>query len=238
LAPPAEVLAVRIVVGSAFRNSAGYVERYMRQVRELADHAGEDNTVRVIAVEGDSSDATRRGLAVWAHSLDLELELLTHNHGHPPFGSTEAPARLEALSGVGNAILAGVRQEDEVLVYVESDLIWSSHHIGSLVDIALERRGGFDVIAPMVWAGDNFYDIWGFRIGGERLEPFPPYHAKLKASGITELESAGSCLVMRAELARKVPPMTTGALVEWCANARAAGYRLGIHRDFHVRHPA
>jgi hypothetical protein len=229
---------MRIVVGSAFRDAAGYVERHMRQVRELEDHAGGDHTVRVLAVEGDSSDKTRRALAVWAHTFDLELQLNTHNHGLPPMGSTEAPARMAALSGVGNAIFAGVRQEDEVLVYVESDLVWGPHHIGSLVDIAAERRGGFDVISPMVWAGDNFYDIWGFRRGGHRFSGGPPYHRELKATGITELDSAGSCLVMRADVARKVPPMSTGALVEWCANARASGYRLGVHRDFHVRHPA
>lgn len=211
----------------------------MRQVRELADHAGEDHTVRVLAVEGDSSDTTRRALALWAHTLELELELLTHNHGHPPFGSTESPTRLEALSGVAAAIFAGVREDDDVLVYVESDLIWHPHHIGGLVDIAIERRGGFDIVAPMIWAApDVFYDIWGFRIAGERFEPVAPYHPKLEDTGITELESAGSCLVMRAELAAKVPPPETLALVEWCANARAAGYRLGVARELNIRHPA
>lgn len=230
---------MRIAIGSAFRDATRYVERYMRQVRELADHAGAGAEVRVIAVEGDSTDNTRRGLAVWAHTLGLELELLTHNHGLPRFGSVEDPTRMAALSGVGNAILAGVRPADEVLVYVESDLLWRPHDIGSLVDIALERRGRWDILAPMVYArGDDFYDVWAFRRGGRRFEGKPPYHPELGAAGVTELESAGSCLVMRGEVARAVPPMTTGALVEWCANARAAGYRLGVHRAFHVRHPA
>jgi hypothetical protein len=232
---------MRITVGSAFRNAAGYVERYMRQLEALQAHAGPEHSVRCIAVEGDSTDPTRRALALWAHTVDIELELITHNHGLPWFGSTEAPARLEALSGVGNAILAAVTPADDVLVYVESDLIWQPDAIGSLIDIALERRGGFDVVAPMVWAGEAFYDIWGFRRGGARFVGHAPYHHDLNAGelvdGMLELDSAGSCLVMRAELAAAVAPMSAGALVEWCANARRAGYRIAVHSQFGINHP-
>lgn len=227
---------MNIVVGSAFRNSSHYIARYMQQVFNLQKHAGPNHNVRIVAVEGDSQDDTRERLLSLAAYFSLPLELATCEHGHPPFGSTEHPTRLAALSQVGNTILNQVREEDDILVYVESDLIWDTNTIGSLIDMAVRRDEDFDIFAPMVFAGPHFYDIFAFRKNGERFVPFEPYHIALR-QGLTLIDSCGSCLVMRGEIAQKVR-MTSGALVEWCDNARTQGYRIAVHPQFRVVHPA
>jgi hypothetical protein len=232
-------MAMNIVVGSAFRNMSSRINRYFKQVHALAEHIGPDHSVRVIAVEGDSVDETERELVHMAELWQLDTSLRKHDHGHPPFGSTEEPLRLEALSGVMLEIFKAVKKEDDVLLYVESDLIWKPHEVGSIIDIAFEQREGFDIVAPMVWAGEAFYDIWGFRgLDGQRFSPFEPYHEDLPLHGIGEISSAGSCLAMRAEVAMKVRPTNNKkALVGWCKAARAKKYRIGCAVDFEVHQP-
>ena len=224
-----------IVVGSAFRDAAGrQVTLWLDQVAALQAYLCTDS-VRAIAVEGDSTDSTRRQLTQkGGHSL-LDLDLRTCNHGGPAYGQTEAPERMKALAKVGTEMLRGVTALDDVLVYVESDLIWDSLTIAELVEMV--SVDGKTVIAPLVFAGANFYDVWGFRKDGDRFSPFPPYHAGLNPSGLTEVDSVGSCLVMPASAAMQVP-FGDNHLIDWCANARAAGYCIMVSADHAIRHPA
>ncbi len=230
---------MKIVVASAFRNMSGRISHYFRQVHALQEHLGSEHAVRVVACEGDSIDDTDREIKHLGDLWEIPTKVITHNHGHPPFGSTEKPERLKALTGVSNKVFSGVRASDDVLVYVESDLIWKPHDIGSLIDMARDRRDGFDVFAPMVWAGQAFYDIWGFRgLDGERFSPFKPFHPDLPAQGIGEIGSAGSCLVMKAGVARKVKNESDMALVGWCAEARKEKYKIACAVGFGIKHPA
>lgn len=228
---------MNIIIGSAFRNSTRYLMRYLNQVVGLAHHAGPSHSIRVIAVEGDSQDGTHQALAMNSAIRSVKLEVVKCEHGLPWFGSTEETSRMVALSKVGNAIFEAVRPDDDVLVYVESDLIWDAHTIGSLIDFAMRQEGGFDVFAPLVFAGPHFYDIWGFRaVNGDRFSPFPPYYIGL--DGVPcEIGSAGSCLVMRGEVARKCRIRNDYCLVGWCEDARANGYRIAVHPGFKVNHP-
>lgn len=229
---------MNIVVGSAFRNSSRYITRYLSQVLALQQHVGPDHPVRVIAVEGDSHDGTAETLAARAELWEVDIDIRTCNHGHPEFGSTESPVRLRELTKVNNAILRGVKAADDVLLYVESDLLWKPHDVGSIIDMAMRREGGFDVFAPLVFAGSAFYDIWGYRgLDGERFSPFAPYHRDMPATGVAEISSAGSCLAMRAKIARKVRNTTENALVGWCKCAREADYTIACAVDFRVNHP-
>lgn len=222
---------MNIVVGSAFRNCAPSIARYFKRIDALEKHAGLNNHVRVVAVEGDSVDRTRELLETYRGYFDLEI--ITCNHGKRKFSSTEDEDRLVALSKVGNAIFGGVRDTDEVLLYVESDLLWDPHAVGTLIDLAADRRFGIDVWGPRVMAGKAFYDVWGFRhLDGTRFSPFEE-----SRGGAFEVSSIGSCLAMRAEIARQVRITDDYCLVGWCKNARAAGYRIGCYWDAQVNHP-
>lgn len=223
-----------IVVGSAFRNAAGrQVTRWLDQVMVLKSYVVGGN-VRAVAVEGDSTDMTRQHLMQGAAARNLDLDLRTCNHGGPVFGSVESSARMKALAKVGTEIMSGVTEDDDILVYVESDLIWDAATISQIIDmvVAFPDR----VIAPLVFAGPNFYDVWGFRKDGTRFSPFPPYHDGLNPTGLTEIDSAGSCLVMAADASHI--PFTDECLVGWCGNAQQEGYRIFVSADHSIRHPA
>lgn len=226
---------MKIVLGSAFRNSAGrQIDNYLVQANALRNVlAARGDSLFVVAAEGDSTDRTRA-------ELDRLLTVIPGvrvdcSHGGPVFGSTEDPARFRALAGVGNAILSNVPADADVLVYVESDLLWRAEEILSLIT-ALSPE--IHVIAPMIWAGAAFYDVFAFRgMDGERFSPFSPYHSSLGEGDFHEISSAGSCLVMWADVARacRVPP--EDGLVGFCRDARSRGFRIWLDRAGNVRHP-
>jgi hypothetical protein len=228
---------MQVVIGSAFRGSVYYLPRYFGQVirlREILKRQG--HTLRLIAAEGDSVDRTRESLVRYADSHQLPIELLDTSHHGPWFGSTEAPSRLAALSKVGNAIFDAVKSSDDVLVYVESDLVWEPGVIVILIEQAIRRDHEYDVFSPLVFAGQYFYDIWAFRKNGERFTPFPPYHPSLNG-GLTAVDSVGSCLVMQAEVARTCRIRDDYCLVGWCEDARSKGYRIAVCSDLKIHHP-
>ena len=236
---------MRVAIGSAFRNSAGFhCNRYFQQVNELREQLRDrGDTLRVIAVEGDSVDDTRFELMRWAEYLTLSVNIVTRNHGKRVFGSTEEPERMAALSYVGNGILESVYETDDVLVYVESDLKWRPEPIIRLIDrLGTSTECGddvrrIDVIAPLIFAGEAFYDIWAFRKNGHRFGPFKPYHGELDATRPTPVDSAGSCLVMRGEVARKCRIIDNEALVGFCRDVWNKGFTVFADARERIQHP-
>lgn len=237
---------MNVVVLSAFRNAVNHLNRYFDQVLALREHGlKNDNSfsVRVVACEGDSTDKTLHDLKWMKLSIDsrVNVSIVKYDHGGPAFGSVESVERMTALTGVMKVMLAQVdhvRVFDHMVLYVESDLIWTPHDVGSIIDRAWER-GGFDVVAPLVFAGDNFYDVYCYRgLDGSRFAPYAPYHSSMKPKGeITEVSSVGSCLAFRAGLARTIEPVGKLGLISFCAGVRKAGFRIGVDPRFRVEHP-
>lgn len=223
---------MNIVLVSAFRNMGGRIARYLEQVLALKAH----HTVRVAAIEGDSIDDTAGELVRISGAMGVPLTVYTHNHGKHVFGSTEDPARFAALMGVMMAGMHAVNGTDEIVVCVESDLTWATYDMLALID-AVHRAKDTDIVAPMVFAGARFYDTWAFRKSGTRFTASAPYHSELGASGVTEVDSVGSCLAMRAKVAQTVIPIGQQCIVSWCAGARAQGYSIGVAARLRVSHP-
>lgn len=224
---------MNVAVGSAFRNCAPNAVRFFERVAKLRDLIA-PYPVRVIAVEGDSVDNTRQALHSASLLTGIPMELVTCNHGGPAFGSVETEERFKALSKVGNAIFDGITNRDDVLLYVESDLIWDARTAQQLINLSVNTTG-FDVVAPMVMARDLFYDIWGFRgLDGRRFSPFPPFYPGLDKD-LFEIGSAGSCLAMRADVATRCRIRNDYCLVGWCDDARSKGYRIAVAPHLKVK---
>ena len=229
---------MNVVILSAFRNMVGRVERYMSQVSALQRYLEpKSSTVRVVAVEGDSMDNTAAALAAEAKRVGVPLSIVKHDHGQRIFRSTEDADRLSALTGVMVTAWGAVDPGDDIVLYVESDLFWKPEPVAELLNLAFARENGFDVIAPLVFAGDHFYDTWAFRKDGTRFSPLPPYHDKLLPAGLTEVDSVGSCLAVRAEAVSRVAPIGELGLVSWCVGARHAGLRIGVAAELRIDHP-
>ena len=226
---------MNIVLGSSFRNSAGRtIEVYFRRVQALQKILSSDTTLRLALVEGDSVDHTAEHLAIAAINIQIPFQLIRRNHGGPVYGSTEQPERMRALSYVGNGFFEAVQISDDYVVYVESDLIWEPDVILRLIQQI--SPGVIDVVSPLVFAGEAFYDIWAFRKNGVRFEPFTPYHSELNLDGLTEVDSTGSCMVMHTAVARETR-MTDNAFVSFGEQARAKGYKIWVDSKERIYHP-
>jgi hypothetical protein len=234
---------MKVQVVSAFRNMSGRIPKYYQQVHALRVAFENRVEVGVVACTGDNTDGTREDL-LWAQgNWALPTTIVDYSHGGPAWGSTEEGERLAKLSGVLNAALDGVAADTDYVLYVESDLLWDPYQAHDLVAEVVRDPVTFQVVAPLVYAGADFYDVWGHRgTDGERFAPFPPYHESLTGlldeECVVEVSSVGSCLAMAGVVARTVRVDNGNALVGWCQAARDAGYRIGVAPHLRVDHPA
>lgn len=221
-----------------FRNSArrGQVAPFFTQAARLRNLLQKQGAaLRVIAVWGDCVDDTREAILQNAEFHALSVQLVQHNHGGPEFGSTEHLERLKALSGLGNAGLAAVRPEDTAVFYVESDLIWDPMTVIGLLN---RLSDSVHVVAPLVFAGDHFYDVFCFRKNGQRFAPFYPYHSDLRHDGtLTQVDCVGSALVMHAEVARTCRIINDNVLIGFGQDCWDKGFTVSVDASLAVRHP-
>jgi len=221
---------MRAALISMFRTTPpSCLDRYFAQVAELPDD------VHLIVVEGDSKDDTRERLQRHLSKAQRTSELVVHEHGGRHYGQVIDPERFRQRAGCKNAGFEKVPQDAEVVIYVEGDLVWSAQ---DLLALAEQLRPGIDVIAPSVWAGPSFYDIWGFRdLTGRKFDSGPPYSPALNGERLTELETAGSCLVMRGEVARSCRASDDEEIVGFCKDARSKGFRVFTDWQTRIFHP-
>lgn len=238
---------MRVALLSAFHNMAsrrGCIERYFVQaagLRDLLAHRPGQPYLRLILVEGDSTDHTQQELAArLADGMWLGSALVDRSHGRHVWHSVEVPERMANLAYVFNGGLDQVAPSDDVVVYVDSDLIWEP---GMLLALCSRiEPGAVDLLAPMVFAGEHFYDVWGFRAGGGvRFSPFPPYHHALAngaQAGLFKLDTAGACIAMSSLVARQCRLTEDEAIVGLCKQATARGFNLYLDPSLRVEHPA
>jgi len=235
------VLPRRLTIISFFRDAAGLqVHRFIKQCALL--QAVWPGAIRIVAVYGDCMDATKPQLLAEAEARNLALHLVEYNTKVPRYGSTEQPERMAALSRLSNcgldfaATLLEMHTAEQIL-YVESDLIWDADVIVELMH-SLDSSNA-DAMAPLVFAGENFYDVWAFRgLDGQRFSPFPPYHSSLKGKATIQVSSVGSCFLMERWVLENVRIKNEGALVGFWREAKDHGFSVKVSPGQRVRHPA
>lgn len=234
---------MNVVIASIFRDSASYVDRYVGQVTAIRDAlASRGDTLRAVWGEGDSIDRTAVKLAEVARKAGITFDLIDVAHGGPKFGSVNAEQRWRQISYCCNTVLDQIPQDADVVVYVESDLVWNADDLIDLIDDV--SQFGLDAIAPMSMAYDEaparFYDTWGHRSGGVRFEPYAPFHEGLadNPNRALPLDSAGSCIVMRGEVARtcRFTPPEMG-IVGFGHDLNAKGFTMLLDPSTSVYHP-
>lgn len=239
-----------VTVLSAFRNAADYIDRYCTQMEALQmelDRRGD--RLNLVCVYGDSQDGT--GAILFERlSHALGAYLFEVNHGGKHYGSIVHPIRFRQLSVIANALLSKVPPDSDIVVIVESDLVWRVEDMMTLIGLAEANPG--NVYAPMVFHAQpptRFYDTFAFiGLDGNNFSNDPPYHDALTArirrareylilDPLIEVQSAGSCLVMAAELVRGLSVPETDVIVGLCRQAREAGAHIYVHTEIAFRHP-
>jgi len=191
---------------SAFRTSTDYLQRYFQQAKALRDHlADRGDTLRFVWGEGDSADGTLTLLRLMATELG-NAQIVDCRHGGPVFGSVVNGERFKQLAYVARCVWAAIPADTDVMVWVESDLIWDAVTLTQLID----RVAEYGAISPMVflerkdWKRWSFYDTFAFVLNGQHFDHCPPYHAGYDPDKPFRVDSAGSCMAMRGAIARRI----------------------------------
>lgn len=233
---------MNVTLVSFFRNATGYLPRFIEQAEALNVelHQRGDRLTLVLG-EGDSIDQTRVQLERWRDQRHVPTHLLDVSHGGPPFGSVVNPLRFRQLAYVVNLLLDALPADAQRVIYVESDLIWTTDTMLDLLGVA--NYGGVDIACPMVLASDDptrMYDIWAYTAGDQHFAPWPPYHPVLTGPSPgrpVPLQTAGSCLVMKADIARRYRLTNDEAIRGFTRAATVDGHALYLYPSLVVRHP-
>lgn len=227
---------------SSFRNAHRYARHAARQVAELRQgliYLGA--RLHVVWAEGDSTDTTREDLRALAPMAGATV--IDATHGGPPFGPVEDAQRFRQLAFVANRLLDAVPGDTDVVLFIESDLLWTPQQIIAL----LGHMPYLHAVAPMVMhvgngphVGDGpfFYDTFAFRSYRRRFTNEPPYHPQIPRAGlIMPMESVGSCVAVQARYALECRFPAEDVFVGYCAALRAAGALLWMDPKIAVYHP-
>lgn len=194
-----------ICLCSAFRDSVPYLDRYLGQVTELYRLLTQrGDRLHCVWGEGDSEDGTYRELSATWYAWDTTIVDCTH--GGKSYDSVVREERFRQLAHVGRCIFAAIPADSDVVVYVESDIAWDAKTMMGLID----RLSEYPAISPMIllqrggWASNSFYDTYVFRKDGRQFGHHPPYHSCYRPDRPFPVDSAGSCMAMRGEIARRL----------------------------------
>lgn len=217
---------MNVTMCSSFRNAENYLDRYFEQVNQLDLLLCErGDSSHLVLGEGDSTDNTSHRLQRLSYWFNPTL--INVSHGGPDYGHIVDAGRFKQLAGVWNRIWSQIPADADVVIMVESDLIWSADTIIALID-DLEH---VPCVAPFVaeLSTQGFYDCWGFRKNGKHFNKHEPYFDGWPTTELVPVDSAGSCLVMKAALARHLTWPEEDVIVGICNQI----YRYGgsVHLD-------
>lgn len=227
---------MNITLCSAFRNASRYVNDYIRRISDLElELYKRGDTLSLVWGEGDSTDDTLYPLKLCRSTAHFKCIIVDCTHNGPTFESIEHPQRFRQLAYVGNKILAAIPDDADVVLWVESDLVWKPETLIALID----RLQTVPCVAPMIMekSSGGFYDVWAGRIHGQRFTKSYPYFIGYKPNELVQVDSMGSCMAIRADLARQLTWPEEDVFVGLCRNVYALGHSVFLDTGLTVWHP-
>jgi hypothetical protein len=234
---------MNVTLCSMFRNMGNRLYLYIKQIEHLSYLLrGRGDCVHFIWCEGDSTDETSDKLRKVAASDNLagfhSIDLFQYHHGGPEYGSVVNATRFANLAKVCNAVWQRVPQDADVVLWVESDLIWEPDTMVKLID----SLSTYPAVSPMVllkrdgYPPGYFYDNWAARKNGVRIGTMPPYFPGWDMVTPLEVDSAGSVLAIRGDLARQVTWPEEDVIVGLCRQISKVGGRIWVNPNLKVVH--
>jgi len=212
----------------------GTIGRYFRQAEELQKALiGRGDTLSLVSGEGDSTDGTR-GL-LWALLHPFDATLVDVSHGGPAFGSVVDVQRFKQLAGVWNCIWMHIPTSADIVIFCESDLIWDADTMIALIDDLKRVPCVAPFLAELSTAG--FFDTWAYRKDGKHFNKHEPYFDGWPTTELVPIDSAGSLLVMNAELARHLTWPEEDIVVGICNQIYRYGGSVHLDPACTVTHP-
>ena len=230
-----------ITLFSIFRDSQGYLERYLNQVLGVFELIG--GKCRAVWLEGDSIDNTKhilikakRQLKEWGY----DVTLVHYNHGGPHWASEPNKDRWHVLANCWNKCLNLIKPTKYTMV-VESDLIYNSEIVFDLIRKLDEDH---HVIYPLLLVDrslekfpfEYYYDTWGFTREGKHFIHEPPYWPTSKnlieENELLEITTGGGMILSTYDIQIK------GLFDQTCCVMKyPSDIKLFAHKECKIYHP-
>lgn len=227
---------MNVVLGSMFRDATGYLSTYFEQVeglRTLLEDRGD--RLRVVAVENDSRDDTHEVIDRWLFGHFADGVLIRAHDDCPYHPSVDIPERWRHHAWVANHVLEDLTDEDDVIVYVESDLIWDPVEMLALIDHTKDNKAWTASVFHRQ-RGARWYDSWGTTLDGEPFHGMGPYHAAWGPETI-RVDTCASVLACPVGLAQVTRFQPEDAFKGWCRDLYAHGTQVWLDTRLAVIHP-
>lgn len=219
-----------VTLCAPFRNNGLTLPWFVACVNTLTHPR--DN-LRVICVEGDSTDDTWEQLHRWAVA-DSRVTLVTCNTGRPKYPSIVHPERFALLARVFNTGLEAVDLEwSDYVLFTPSDVLFQPDTLARLL------AHGKDMIAPFFWSRHGkFYDTWGHTRQGRSFDGCDRDQVEaLFGTQPIEMETVGGMVLMRSNVLRAGCRYTRDEVDRGlCKCARECGYSVWADPTTHIRH--
>lgn len=227
---------MNITLCSAFRDSTPYLATYFNQVNALDYELHKrGHKLSFVWGEGDSVDGTLRMLE--GAKFRFRATVIDCTHGGAAIGSVVSEERFKQLGYVGQCIWSAIPDNSDAVVWVESDLLWQPETLAGLVDNLEE----YPAISPMImldragWGKKTWYDTWAARKDGIHFAHRPPYHPCYVADQPFRVDSTGSVMAIRGDIARQLV-IDERVLVGMCAQIYELGHSVWINPALSVFH--
>lgn len=225
---------MNVILCSAFRNSENYLDRYFEQVSTLERLLFlRGDSLSLVLGYGDCTDDT--AALLFEHtSGGIGARLIDVSHGGKEYGSVVDARRFKQAAGVCNKIWAHIPSDADVVIWCESDLTVCASTLIALID----RLKDYPAVAPMVMetSTGGFYDVYAHRKDGVHFQKYEPYFDGWPTTEMTKLTSAGSLLVMNAELARHLIWPEEDVIVGLCRGIYSLGASVWLDPNLKAVH--
>jgi hypothetical protein len=216
---------------SALRQGSSYARSFFHQVKALTERGYELSSITIV-VDGE----TLTDSSLIEAQIDPRVRFVFEGPRLAPTFFMDERS-ISWARAVNLALEGSLSTPSEFTFWVESDLTFPC----DLIELLMEPNQ--DIVAPIVFLGQNFYDKWGFRdLSGRRINTLAELRALPRGPGpLTELSSVGSCLLFRSSLLTQGVRLPTGyengLLVGFCLAARTKGARVFCRHDVAIVHP-
>lgn len=204
-------------------NDAG--RHLARRVKHLSAKVGVDEWVWVVRPTPDMTDTMLRTMAKGAGAT-----VVLEDWPQPD----DRILSLAVAADIG--VAAAVARDADRILWHESDLFTATDLVPLLERTAGAVVGGWPVLpgedtpkelllyeGASVFTESQFYDTWGYRLGGRRYTNEKPHHPQHVADTPYQLDSVGSVALLDASYIRRGARFAPGAFVRYCEWVRALG---------------
>lgn len=223
-----------IAICSLMRAGAAYEPAYFWQILSLVQKSF---TLASVNIVYDAIGEDSYSLHQLLRGRGVALNVMAEKPREA--GSQIFSERLSTWADVGNECVEMALRESpgaSHLVWIESDLCYPYDTLEILI------QSNVDIVAPLVYLGNSFYDSWGFRDRANRkIYSFPAGNPGIE-SKVVELNSVGSFVLFRSEIFQRGvrfrgAEYEDGLLVGVCNDARSLGFKIFANRSLSILHP-